>query len=539
MIKTKIIASLDKVFCDETFEAFEELSDLTALKGERISVQLLYTYERDEENRSFVVYHAKLCGNLAQYATIREVKSVAVHKPVGIKFDDNYLRTTPGIYPDLLYPLPESGHFAAAEKILNTLWIDIRIPQEYAVCSEAGELTVQIYRKDTQVTENSIKLEVLDAVLPPQKLIYTQWYSDSSVLGYYGVQKGSRRHYEIMANYLTTAARNGMNMVMLPVFNLANIQKNGERYRFSFAGLGKFIQMCNQIGIRYLEIPHLFTPGDLSGAAEIPYTENGVAKTFADTPSTDPEYLHFLRQFLKAFLAYMKRRGDDQRCYFHIADEPSLKYMERFRQLKEAVADILEGYHVIDAIFDIEFWQEGLVTTPVPITDHIDPFLEADVAELWTYYCTGPQTRYSNRFIAQKGACTRSIGMQLYKYGLKGFLHWALNYYYGGDTPGMVHPYVELSGKNWVPAGDTFSVYPAPDGTAYESVRLLLFHDAIQDIRAMELCETLYSHAEVVAAIEEELGTELRFSVCAKSTEQMLRIRRRINDMIKARISSL
>ena len=103
----------------------------------------------------------------------------------------------------------------------------------------------------------------------------------------------------------------------------------------------------------------------------------------------------------------------------------------------------------------------------------------------------------------------------------------------------MVHPYVELSGKNWVPAGDTFSVYPAPDGTAYESVRLLLFHDAIQDIRAMELCETLYSHAEVVAAIEEELGTELRFSVCAKSTEQMLRIRRRINDMIKARISSL
>ena len=58
----------------------------------------------------------------------------------------------------------------------------------------------------------------------------------------------------------------------------------------------------------------------------------------------------------------------------------------------------------------------------------------------------------------------------------------------------------------------------------------------MQDIRAMELCETLYSHDEVVRAIEEELGCELRFSVCAKSTEVMGAIRERINQMIKARL---
>lgn len=536
MIKTKLIPSLDKVFTDENFDNYSPIQNLTALKGERVSLQLLYTYDRDQENRAFAVYRAELCGDLAEYASMREVKSVAVHKPVGIKHDDNYLRTTPGIYPDLLYPLPEGNYFAAGENILNTHWIDIQIPADYAGPLTDLTITVKIYRNDQYITESTATLEIINAVLPDQKLIYTQWYSDQSVVNYYGVKVNSKRHYEIMENYLSLAAKNGMNMVMLPVFRLADIKKSNSTYRFSFAKLGRFIEMCNRIGIRYLEIPHLFTSGDVAGAASIPYTEDGVQKTFEGTSSTDPEYLAFLRAFLKSFLTYMKKRGDDERCYFHIADEPSTKYIETFRTVKNAVADLLEGYHVIDAIFDIEFWEQGLVTTPVPITDHIDPFLEAGIDNLWTYYCTGPQTRYSNRFVAQKGACTRSIGMQLYKYGLKGFLHWALNYYYGGDTPGMVNPYVEMSGKNWVPAGDTFTLYPAPDGTAYESLRLLIFHDAIQDIRAMELCETLYSHEEVVTAIEQELGSELTFAVCAKSTQQMLRVRERINAMIRSKI---
>ena len=101
----------------------------------------------------------------------------------------------------------------------------------------------------------------------------------------------------------------------------------------------------------------------------------------------------------------------------------------------------------------------------------------------------------------------------------------------------MVDPFLDLSGDNWVPAGDTLSLYPAPNGTPYESMRIAILRDSFQDIRAMQTAEHFYSHADIVAAIEEELGTTLLFSTCAKSSETMLRIRERINSMIKEAVS--
>ena len=56
-------------------------------------------------------------------------------------------------------------------------------------------------------------------------------------------------------------------------------------------------------------------------------------------------------------------------------------------------------------------------------------------------------------------------------------------------------------------------------------------------MQAMTLCESYYSHDEVVKAIEDVLGRELRFDVCALSSEEMLAVRERINDMIKAKIA--
>ena len=121
MLKTKFISSLDKPFTDESFDNYSAISKITALKGERVSFQLLYTNEKDEVSKSLLICRTELCGSMAKYAAIRELKSVAVHKPVGGVFDDNYLRTSPGIYPDLLYPLPEGGHFAAARPALTAL----------------------------------------------------------------------------------------------------------------------------------------------------------------------------------------------------------------------------------------------------------------------------------------------------------------------------------------------------------------------------------------------------------------------------------
>jgi hypothetical protein len=127
--------------------------------------------------------------------------------------------------------------------------------------------------------------------------------------------------------------------------------------------------------------------------------------------------------------------------------------------------------------------------------------------------------------------------MQMFKYNIVGFVQWGYNFYYSHNSRKEINPYLELSGEKWVPAGDPFSVYPAKDGTPTPSLRALVFFDALQDMRAMQLCESLYSHDEVVAAVEKAIGFEVAFDKCAPSSAEILKMREAINAMIKAKLS--
>ena len=193
----------------------------------------------------------------------------------------------------------------------------------------------------------------------------------------------------------------------------------------------------------------------------------------------------------------------------------------------------------MDALSNFEFYKKGVIKTPIPSNDHITPFLEAGVENLWTYYCCSQCVDVSNRFIAMPSWRTRSLGMQLYKYNVSGCACWGYNFYNSQHSRASINPYLDQSGERWVPAGDTFVVYPARDGRALESLRLLVFYDALEDIAAMRLCERYYSHEAVVSAIEEVLGEELTFKRCALSASEMIKIREKINNMIKAAIKNV
>ena len=84
-----------------------------------------------------------------------------------------------------------------------------------------------------------------------------------------------------------------------------------------------------------------------------------------------------------------------------------------------------------------------------------------------------------------------------------------------------------------MPAGDAYSVYPEQDGTALESLRLVVFHEALQDMKAMKLCESFYGKDAVVKVIDETMGLETNFETCAKSAQTILSMREKINEMIK------
>ena len=125
----------------------------------------------------------------------------------------------------------------------------------------------------------------------------------------------------------------------------------------------------------------------------------------------------------------------------------------------------------------------------------------------------------------------RVLGLQLYKFRCDGFLQWGYNFYFERHSLAPVDPFLINDANYFVPAGDAFSVYPAPDGSPWESIRLLVFYDGIQDMRAYSLCEQLYGKDYVMGIIEEEIEP-ITFKSYPLNGEYLLKVRERINRAI-------
>ena len=560
MLKTKIVSALEKIFIDSPIDSLGEVKKISALRGERLSLQLAYSYVGVEGDDPYFTHEyatVTLDGALAPYVKMHNVMQMPVTKPVAPnRYDDNYLRYTPGLYPDMLSPLTMGNKIAISATGAPTvfsLWFEIDIPED----ATAGECDLEVVITSDPtgnvLAKESVTIDVIGATLPEQKLIVTQWFYCDTIAEQYDVEVWSDEHWRIVENFARVAVKNGINLLLTPIFTppldtaiggerlttqLVEVRRTNGRYTFGYKLLDKWIDMCDRIGVKYLEISHLFTQWGAKHAPKIMATVDGEYKKLFgwETDAHGDEYAKFLRTFLRSFLKHMKARGDDKRCFFHVSDEPNERNLADYKKSKRIVAGILKDYTIMDALSSYKFYKKGVVKHPIPANNHIDPFIEGNVPDLWTYYCISQPIDVSNRFIAMPSYRTRSIGYQMYKYNIVGFLQWGFNYYHTMLSRGSINPVLELSGESWPPAGDTHSVYPSRGGVALESLRLLVFYDAITDIRAMQLCESLYSKEEVVAAIEEELGFVATFKTCAHSADQILRMRERINAMIKAKV---
>ena len=557
MLKTKIISSLARVFTDNVTDDFTRLEKLSALKGERVSFQFIHQYVMEPGDDIYTyrqLMTPRFTGPLAEYLTVREVKNVGVELPIIVgDSDDYYERITPGLYPDVLTPLHYNGKTIVKTAFPTSLWIDVTIPADIGATG-VSELKIELVDASGAIrSEDTLKIDVINAVIPEQELILTQWFHCDCLANYYDVEAWSEKHWKIVENFARVAHKNGINLLLTPTFTppldtavggerlttqLVGVKVENGKYSFNFDLLDRWVDMCDRIGIKYFEIAHLFTQWGAKHAPKIMATVNGEYKKIFgwETDAVSEEYVGFLREFISALLDHMKKNGNDKRCFFHISDEPQIEHIESYTAAKKSVSDLLDGYVIMDALSDYDFFEKGIVDMPIPCNDHIKPFLENNVPNLWTYYCCGQRVNVSNRLISMPSWRNRSIGMQMYKYDIVGFLQWGYNFYNNQFSVNEIEPFTDLSGEHWVPAGDTFSVYPGPHGKCYESLRIVVFHDALQDMRAMRLCESLYSKAEVVEAIESVLGESLAFDVCAKSEGTMLKIREKINEMIKAKI---
>ncbi|MGN0313473.1 MAG: DUF4091 domain-containing protein, partial [Fusicatenibacter sp.] len=338
----------------------------------------------------------------------------------------------------------------------------------------------------------------------------------------------------------------GLNLLLTPLFTppldtlpgserltvqLVDVAKTDDGWQFGFDRLAQWIQMAHRCGIFFFEASHLFTQWGAEHAPKIvARTKNGLQKVFGwDTDAAGPEYTAFLEAFLPKLTAFFREQHLEGQVYFHISDEPSAEHLAQYGRLSRLIHRLTEGFPKMDALSDYSFYEKGLVDTPVCATNHIRPFLEHQTPHLFAYYCCSQANGVSNRFLGMPGARNRCIGLQLYHHNIEGFLHWGYNFWMTQYSTRVIDPYRVSDAGGAFPAGDAFSVYPGENGPI-AAIGLELFHEALQDLGALQLAETLCGR-EAVEALYQELDWK-DFDHTAKCAGEILMLRRKVNQLI-------
>ncbi len=556
MLEAIIIPSLEKCFLDTKINTLEPLRSANVYRGSTFSCQIALTensLQGYHHHRRFI--HVSATGIDESAVSFRTVELIPSYMPAyPNQHDSNYVRTEPGLYPDLLQPMQMNNGAPVMQGQLRTVWVDIDASK-----LADGEHNITFVLNDWDHTQEiPFKLNVIPAELPEVDFPVTQWFHYDCLATYYNVEVFSERHWEIVENFIKTFVKCGNNTLLTPVFTppldtyvggerktvqLIGVTRDEEgKYTFDFSLLTRFMDMADRLGIKYFEISHFFTQW---GAAHAPKvmatTPNGYERIFGwETDATGEDYNTFIRQFITELLDFLKARGDDKRCFFHISDEPNGEQLEQYMKSKNSIVDLLEGYVIMDALSKVDFYREGVIKNPIPCNNHIEPFLEAYAEEgregLWTYYCCGQNKHVSNRFFGSPGARTRYIGVQFYRYKIGGFLQWGYNFYNNQGSYDSINPFADSTGNYFVPSGDTYSVYPAQDGTALESMRILQFREGLDDMRALYLAESLVGREKVLEVIEpivkEMTGENIVFSRCIDRSSDMMKLREAIDELV-------
>ena len=379
-------------------------------------------------------------------------------------------------------------------------------------------------------------------------MIVTEWFHTDCIANYYNLETFSEQHWDHIEKFMRTAAENGINTVLTPVFTppldtavggerrtvqLVDVYRENGEYAFGFDKLERWVETAQRAGVEYFEVSHLYTQWGAAHAPKIMAYDNGEYRRIFgwETDAFSEEYKTFLRTFLTAFVAEMKRLGVDKQCLYHISDEPSLVHLENYKRAKAQINDIIADYVIMDALSDFEFYKTGALENPIPANNHIEPFIEAGVKNLWTYYCCGQTYKVSNRMVAMPSQRTRVIGAQFWKYNIAGFLQWGYNFYNDQGSTRSINPFAVTDGDYFVPAGDCFAVYPGENGVPMETLHMKAFTMALCDRRAMDLAEELAGREAVLALVESR--GEVTFSDYPHDEDYVDELREAVNELIE------
>lgn len=467
---------------------------LEAARGERVAFQVLC---RTEERRETPCLTATVSADDALDVTIRRIGYVPMPRfntQVPLEELDG-VGFLPGFVPDPLFP---NEPFQMGSYETRGYWVTIRIPAE----AQPGTypIAVTLDPGGASVTLTAM-LEVHPAVVPMrQGLPVTHWFYADALLDWYRLRPFEERFWTILNPYLADMVEHGLDTLYVPFLTpptdgikrptqLLHVRREGEGYRFDWTMVKRWIEAGNAHGFRHFEWTHLFTQGGVRFADRV-YRGHGEDEVLfwpLDTPATSPIYRQFLAQLLPELKRFLDAEGLLERSFFHLSDEPQgAEQLENYRAARHILRELAPWMKVMDALSETSFAKEGLSDMPIPTIDHEEAFRKEGIPH-WTYFCCGPRHWCINRLLDTPLVKIRMLGWAMYRTRVLGFLHWGHNYWYKMGARELIDPYTVTDGLEWpvIPYGDTFVVYPGPDGPV-DSIRWEAFAAGLQDYALLQ-----------------------------------------------------
>lgn len=552
-LNLRFLNSMVKVFEDEEPFSPPECNVITALRGESVFFQVALLSDKTQKVtvKGESDFGNDLILKSVEYVPVNysslDRTIMSMNRAEGYEVCEN-----PGPHPDILRSLKD-GVFKIRKNKYHAIWCEVKVTENVAAGVYPIRLTFT--ESDGSTAEITHSITVLDATLPPQEILHAEWFYADCLADFYKTKAFSEKHWKICENFIRCAVSRGINVIYTCQFTppldtavggerttaqLIDVYCEKGKWRFGFDKLKRWIDLCFACGANKVEMSHLFTQWGAKAAPKImAWVDGKYTRVFGwDTPVADGRYPAFLAEYLPQLTAKLKEWGVVDRCIMHISDEPSVENQESYNLAKKTVEPYLTDFYCCDATSHIEIYEQGICKHPVVVLDRLPAFLEAKVPDLWGYYCCFPRCT-TNRFHFFKLAKVRALGVPLYRYDLKGFLHWGFCFYNTVWSLKHVDPYkgpvpVHAEGipTPTFPSGDSFVVYPGRGGMPEESPRLIMLYEALCDQRTLAYLGSLIGREAAMKIAEDLFGSEITFKNFPQTEYYYVLLRNRLNEEI-------
>ena len=346
------------------------------------------------------------------------------------------------------------------------LYFSAKVPRDCAPGMYTGKLKLHV---GGAMLEIPVEFRVHKAILPPETLKFTNWYNPYIMAKYHNTEMGGEEYKRLDLLYHRMMRRSHQNL--LRVDGGIEVKETGEnQYEFDFTGFEAYVKAALQLGFTHFQMPAI--GGRKSWSESTIYVYGG------KLPCLSYEGYAYLSQYLGALGEVLRQGGWMDMFYLSIADEPNEPNAVEYRALCGVARHLLPGVKLFDAMSHGPFY--GSLDVYVPLNSeyeqHRDEFerFRGGGDELWHYVCCHPRKEgYINRFMDYPLLATRYLFWGNYKYGLTGYLHWALNQYQPGQDPFTQNcpEHHNADSVCFLPPGDTHVVYPG-EGEPWMSMRL-------------------------------------------------------------------